>query len=194
MRKEIQYIVGIDEAGRGPLAGPVSVGAVVVPVGFPKAFFKHIRNSKALSLAKREEWFSKLKKQKILYSVSFSSSVTIDKKGIAKAVRLCIARLLKRLKVNPKRSLVLLDGSLKAPPSFSFQKTIIGGDEKEPIISLASIIAKVLRDRRMVRYAKLYPNYSFEIHKGYGTSLHIKRIKKHGPSLLHRRSFLKNII
>ena len=135
---------------------------------------------------KRKEWFSKLKKQKILYGVSFSSSVTIDKKGIAKAVRLCIARLLKRLEVNSKRSLVLFDGSLKAPPSFSFQKTIIGGDEKEPIISLASIVAKVLRDRRMVRYAKLYPNYSFEIHKGYGTSLHIKRIKKYGPSTEER--------
>ena len=103
MRKEIRYIVGIDEAGRGPLAGPVSVGAVVIPIEFPKAFFKHIRNSKALSPEKRKEWFSKLKKQKILYGVSFSSSVTIDKKGIAKAVRLCIARLLKRLEVNSKR-------------------------------------------------------------------------------------------
>lgn len=194
MKKDIRYIVGIDEAGRGPLAGPVSVGAVVIPVRFPRSFFKGIRNSKALSLEKREKWFLKLQKEKILYGVSFSSSITIDKKGITKAVQACIKRLLDRLELNPKYSLVLLDGSLKAPAVYPFQKTIIGGDEKEPIISLASIVAKVLRDRKMVRYSKMYPNYFLEVHKGYGTQLHLKLIKKYGPSNIHRTSFLKNIL
>jgi ribonuclease HII len=88
---------------------------------------------------------------------------------------------------------ILLDGGLKAPPKYLNQKTIIGGDEKEPLIALASIVAKVLRDRRMVRYAKIHPKYSFEVHKGYGTALHRRLIKKHGPSVLHRRSFIKNL-
>ncbi len=192
--KDIRYIVGIDEAGRGPLAGPVSVGVICIPIKFPRQFFKGIKDSKALSSHQREEWFKKIKAQKklgLVYTVSFRTAGRIDKKGIIVSIKECIQSALIRLNISPKHSLILLDGGLKAPSEFRFQKTIIRGDVKKPVIALASIVAKVLRDRKMIRYAKLYPKYFFDIHKGYGTKLHRKLIKKHGPSFLHRKSFLK---
>ncbi|MEK7514496.1 MAG: ribonuclease HII [Patescibacteria group bacterium] len=192
----IRYIVGVDEAGRGPLAGPVSVGAICVPISFPKSFLKGVKDSKKLSKKKREEWFSKIKSasnKKLSYQFSFATAHTIDKRGIVRAVSLSISRALSRFHVSPIKTLVLLDGGLKAPSRYPHQKTIIGGDEKEPLIALASIVAKVLRDRRMVRYAKFHPRYSFEVHKGYGTALHRKLLKKYGPSIIHRRSFIKNL-
>lgn len=188
------YIIGIDEVGRGPLAGPVAVGVVCVPVGFSMKFFRGIKDSKQLSEKAREEWFAKIraesKKRKLKYKVSFASPQTIDKRGIVKAISQCIESCLRRLEVLPQRTLVLLDGSLKAPKEFKNQKTIIGGDESEPVISAGAIMAKVSRDRRMIRLAKKYPRYSFHIHKGYGTALHYKKIKKHGLSKIHRRSFI----
>lgn len=194
-------LIGIDEAGRGPLAGPVSVGVFAVKSkSIPKDFLG-VKDSKQLSEIQREEWFSKIrlaqKSGKISYTVSFSSAAVIDKRGISYAIRSAISRSLKKLEKNNFISLnskILLDGSLKAPDKFKNQKTIIDGDAKEPIIALASICAKVLRDRKMKKLAEIYPQYSFEIHKGYGTKVHYKAIKKHGISKIHRRSFLKNII
>ena len=104
-----------------------------------------------------------------------------------------INRALKRLKLNPKKTLVLLDGLLKAPPEYIHQKTIIKGDQKEMVIGAASIIAKVRRDKMMVKYAKQFPEYGLEQHKGYGTLKHRQNIIKYGPSVLHRRSFLGNL-
>lgn len=182
--------------GRGPLAGPVAVGAVVFPAKVTRDFLA-ARDSKQLSPAARGEWFEKIraaKRAKILdFQVSFVSAAIIDRQGIAAAIRLALARSLARLNLDPSQTLVLLDGSLRAPEHFLFQETIIGGDRSEPIISLASIAAKVLRDRRMVRLAREFPEYGFDIHKGYGTATHISALKKHGPSELHRLSFITRL-
>ena len=193
------HIVGIDEAGRGPLAGPVAVGAVMVSCGQLKAFaalFRGVKDSKKLSAQKREIWFQKLQTAEragmVRFRVSFSGSGTIDKQGINIAISRSIASSLWSLPCPPKNSLILLDGGLHAPDVYRNQKTIIRGDEKIMIISLASIAAKVLRDRLMEKLSLKYPLYGLEQHKGYGTKEHFKKIKKHGPSKIHRRSFLKN--
>ena len=128
------------------------------------------------------------------YSVAFVSNEIIDEKGIAYSIRFALRETLDKLKINPLDSMILLDGELKAPEEFIFQQTIIKGDEKEPIISLASIAAKVARDRMMVEYSKKFPQYGFEIHKGYGTLVHRQNIEEYGLSELHRKSFCRNIL
>ncbi len=192
-----EYIVGIDEVGRGPLAGPVAVCAVVIKKSVPEGFLKGIRNSKAISGRARELWYKKAldarKAGQIEFAVSFSNASHIDTHGIGAALRACIARSLSRLKLNPAQTCVLLDGSIKAPPAFKNQCTIIKGDEKVPIIALASVIAKVRRDRCMRRYAKQFPGYGFEKHVGYGTAGHYRAIRRYGLCELHRRSFLENV-
>ncbi len=194
------FLIGIDEAGRGPLAGPISVGAFAVKSKGSLKLFKGVKDSKQLSEKQREKWFAIIrthsKKGTVSYAVSFSNAATIDTKGLTRATRMAMGRSLKRLEANgfaPIDSRVLLDGSLYAPSKYVNQTTIIDGDAKEPIIALASICAKVLRDRKMKRLAKLYPQYGFEIHKGYGTKAHYKAIRKHGISELHRATFLKGI-
>ena len=206
-------IVGIDEAGRGPLAGPVSVGVFAVRSRASLKKFKGVKDSKQLSEKQREEWLRIIKKiirskspgsslsnrnndWQIAYAVSFSSATIIDRRGISYAVRSAINRALKRLERDGfiiESSQIKLDGLLHAHPRFKNQKTIINGDATEPIIALASICAKVYRDRRMKKAAIKYPGYGFEIHKGYGTAAHYKAIKKHGISTIHRRSYLKSI-
>lgn len=193
MRK---WLVGVDEAGRGPLAGPVSVGVVVAPMAFKMAFKKYaVKDSKKLSERDRERWYKWLVKErregKLNFATALVSQQIIDKRGIVPAVRLGIKRCLTRLNLKPEECEVLLDGSLKAPVIFKHQKTIIKGDETEPVIALASIAAKVRRDRFMTRLAKKYPEYQFEVHKGYGTKAHYAALKKHGLSTVHRLSFLK---
>lgn len=192
---QMRYIVGIDEAGRGPLAGPVAVGAVRINTDFNKRFFKGIKDSKKLSEEKRELWFNLAieaqRKKGFEFAVALISEKIIDKHGIAYAIRLGIKRCLIKLKVSDN-SKIFLDGGIKAPENFLHQTTIIKGDEKIPVISLASICAKVTRDRFMIKLSKKYPQYNFHIHKGYGTLMHRKLIKKHGPSPAHRKSFLKN--
>jgi ribonuclease HII len=194
---KVKYVVGIDEAGKGPLAGPVSVGVMVIPVKSLKKY-KNIKNSKQLSEKKREEWYSSLKKarqdREINWGVSTVGHMFIDREGISKAIKVGIRRSLKKLNLNPGNCKVLLDGGLYAPEEFIFQKTYIKGDERIPIIALASIVAKVYRDRKMKKLSKLYPKYSFNIHKGYGTLLHRNLIKKHGPSPIHRMTFLTRIV
>lgn len=206
----IRYVVGIDEAGRGPLAGPVSVGAVVVrlqgkktgrsgPIKLPKhPLFKGVKNSKALSPVLREEWFRKIREARAAgsldYAVACVSAKIIDEKGIVFAIRQATKRILKKLSVPPHETQILLDGSLYAPEHFLYQETIIRGDETVPIISLASIAAKVVRDRKMVRLSREYPEFDFHIHKGYGTLSHRQAIRKLGPCELHRRSFLTGIL
>ena len=184
----------MDEAGRGPLAGPVSVGGVAVQKGFDVAKeFPGVKDSKKLSEKKREKIFEMLETRvargDARFTVEFESAETIDEEGIAVALRRALWRGVNKLAPDSALVHVLLDGALKAPPEYS-QETIINGDELIPIISLASIAAKVTRDRLMVELSKKYPEYSFEKHKGYGTAAHYEALKKHGPCDIHRRSFL----
>lgn len=195
----MQYVVGVDEAGRGPLAGPVAVGVVMVPQNFNiKKVFPGVADSKKLTEKKREEIYTLLqqaqKNETLRYVVVFASAQMIDRDGITKAVRDAVWRGVHKLvcrDLSPREQSsvrVLLDGLLVAPPEY-VQKTIIRGDATEPIISLASIAAKVERDRLMVEYAKKFPNYGFEVHKGYGTQKHLAAIKKFGLCAIHRTTF-----
>lgn len=192
----VKYLIGIDEVGRGPLAGPFVVCAFYVRKEI-KISFRGIHNSKKLTANQRERWEKILKemKKKGLADFSFASvsPKMVDKIGLTKSANLAVKKALFKLSLAPKNCMVFLDGGLKAPDDFCFQKTIVKGDEKIKIISCASVLAKVRRDRTMRRLAKTYPNYDFEIHKGYGTRLHYSKIKKHGPSPIHRQTFLKKI-
>ncbi len=190
----MRFTLGVDEAGRGPLAGPVSVGVVAVPEGFDvMKEFPGVADSKKLSEKKREKIFEMLEARAAIgdarFIVELESAQTIDEEGIATAVRRALWRGVNILAPDSALVHVLLDGSLKAPPEYS-QETIINGDELIPIISLASIVAKVTRDRLMVELAKQYPLYGFEKHKGYGTAMHYEMLKKHGLCVIHRRSFI----
>ncbi|MBI2039189.1 MAG: ribonuclease HII [Candidatus Niyogibacteria bacterium] len=190
-----KWLIGVDEAGRGPFAGPVTLALFAAPRRLGARLFAGIRDSKKLSASAREAWFTKFKAEPRVFFCSTSVGPhSIDRWGIAKAIRRGIRRMLMRA-LKKHASLrggscetILLDGSLSAPSEYP-QKTIIKGDEKVPVIAAASIIAKVRRDRYMVRLAKKYPQYGFEIHKGYGTKLHRERIRKHGLCDAHRRSF-----
>ncbi len=198
----MKLLLGVDEAGRGPIAGPVSVGVVMVEEGFDLlATFPGLNDSKKLTEKKREVLFSKLeeemKKGTVRYSVHFSKAQVIDAKGIVYGVQYAMNRGLDKLlpvqEARRQGHKVLLDGSLHAPKEY-VQETIIGGDASEPVIMLASIAAKVLRDRWMVqRVAVQFPHHGFEKHKGYGTAAHFEAIKRHGLCEEHRRSFLKSL-
>ncbi|MEK9184962.1 MAG: ribonuclease HII [Patescibacteria group bacterium] len=188
------YYIGIDEVGRGPLAGPVAVGVIKTKHRVFGFWMKGIKDSKKLSPKAREVWYQKIKEAKekgeLDFIVSFISSKIIDKRGLTYSIKKAISISLKKLLVDPKKCKVLLDGGLKAPKEFIFQETIIKGDEKEPIIALASIVAKVTRDNLMTKYAKKYPPYRFDIHKGYGTKAHYEEISQNPLTPIHRRSFL----
>ncbi len=199
--RDSHFVVGIDEAGRGPLAGPVSVAAVA----FPEVFYKRrecilssIRDSKKLTEYGRERWYTLLVKEFKRGNIKITSSMVshsvIDRHGISKAIALGVARSLHKLGINPKTARVLLDGSLSAPSGWKNQKTIIRGDDRVAIIAAASIIAKVRRDKRIAHFAKKYPEYEFAAHKGYGTPLHYRALKKYGLSPIHRRSFCKKLL
>ena len=191
---QFQCFIGVDEAGRGPLAGPLSVGAVFIKDKNVLRKFAGVKDSKKLSEKKREEWFSKIgnaeTKKLLSYEVALVSPKEIDAKGMSYCLREGVRRSLLRFVSEKERALVLLDGTLRAPKEFICQETIVKGDEKERIIALASIAAKVLRDRLMKKMARKYPGYSFEIHKGYGTKMHYAAIAQLGVSPLHRKSFL----
>ena len=206
MSISVQYIVGIDEAGRGPLAGPVAVGVVIAPVGFDIAYeFPGVADSKILSEKKRESIFKVLCERAgeisetiigndIRFFVSFSSASFIDSHGIVAAVQNALDDALRHVISSPHNARIFLDGSLHAPKEYVNQKTIIRGDVTVPIISLASIATKVSRDAYMVRMAKKFPMYGFEKHKGYGTKMHREALVAHGPSSIHRRTFLHNFL
>ncbi|MDP2651334.1 MAG: ribonuclease HII [bacterium] len=193
----MQYVVGIDEAGRGPLAGPVAVGAVKIHKEFDRAFFRGIRDSKKLKSEEREMWFELAEEARkageLDFAVALISESVIDKHGIAYALRLGIKRCLKKLDIDAEDSQIFLDGGIKAPEKFTHQLTVIKGDEKIPVISLAANLAKVVRDRKMVKLSKKFPEFGFHIHKGYGTRMHREAILKYGYTALHRRTFLNNL-
>ena len=190
----MRFLLGVDEAGRGPLAGPVSVGVVAVPEGFDVAReFLGVADSKKLSEKAREKIFTELEARSargdVRFTVELESADVIDREGITLAVRRAVSRGVNTLAPDAALVHVQLDGSLRAPAEYA-QETIIHGDDLIPIISLASIAAKVVRDRLMVELAAQYPDYGFEKHKGYGTRLHYEMLEKHGLCVIHRRSFL----
>jgi ribonuclease HII len=204
-KKLPKLIVGIDEVGRGPVAGPVTVCAVIMSENNYKKFKKSelcntLRDSKKLSEKKREQWFIQIikwKKEKVLDFAIFNlSASSIDKFGIRSAIQKCLNKCLEKLNVPSEsdRSKILLDGSLVAPDKYENQKTIIGGDDSEAIIALASIVAKVTRDKYMIEKSKQYPEYGIETHKGYGTRKHMEAIEKYGLSNFHRKSFLRRFL
>lgn len=198
------FVVGIDEVGRGPIAGPVAVAALQLQGASYKLQVKEtekklrikLKDSKKLSEKQRELWFKEIKmwqKEGLCnFKVSMVSAKMIDKIGIVPAIKKCLYSSLFDLR-TPISACILLDGGLHAPAQFKNQKTIIKGDEKEPVIALASIVAKVTRDRLMCRLAKKYPNYGLEVHKGYGTKKHYIAVQKYGLSAIHRKTFLKNV-
>ena len=196
-----RWVIGIDEVGRGPLAGPVTLAAVAARVRNHESRIMNyglegIRDSKKLSPKQRSEW-NTIIKQSYIYSVCSIPARFIDKKGIVAATRMAVSRCLKKLDcsmLHASCSMIFLDGGLYAPPEYKNQQTIITGDEKVPLIAAASIIAKVHRDRYMTRLHKKYPLYGFDKHKGYGTVMHREAILRHGLSEVHRASFCKNLV
>lgn len=184
--------VGVDEVGRGPVAGPVTVCAFKVPKGFKMSFLRGITDSKKLSKKRREEWSKKLhlarKEGKLDFRISSVSAREIDQIGISRAIKRAVTKSLKDFSSGAD---VCLDGLLRAPKRFKKQKTIIGGDGKNKLISSASVLAKVHRDSLMRRYSKKYPKYGFDVHAGYGTKKHLDAIKRHGLCREHRRCFLR---
>ena len=189
-----RFLIGIDEVGRGPLAGPVTLCALSVKNDFDFEYFSGIKDSKKLSPQKREEWFEKISKLRsaglVAFALSSVSAEEIDSMGLSHCIKKAIRNILAELSVHPLETTIELDGSLYAPREFVFQKTIIKGDEKRPLIAAASIVAKVTRDRMMVEFSEIYPSYGFEEHKGYGTAAHKKAIAVYGLSPIHRKTFI----
>jgi len=190
----MRYIVGVDEAGRGPLAGPVAVGVVMVAEGYDiLANFPGLNDSKKLSEKKRDALFVKLQEEiragNVRATVTLVSAARIDAKGIAPAVRHGVDTGVRKLLPDPTQGKVWLDGSLKAPEEYE-QETVIGGDGLIPAIMLASVAAKVTRDRLMLKLDAEYPLYGFAKHKGYGTREHMDAIRTYGPCEIHRTTFL----
>ncbi len=187
-------VVGIDEVGRGPLAGPITVGVVCVPVTFSWKECHDLKDSKQLTEAMRNRWYQWIKRHpSIRASVSSVSAKEIDRIGIVAAGNLAARRALKKLKLSPKTAVIQLDYGLVVGTQWK-QTAYIKGDERFPAIALASIYAKVTRDTYMTRIARQFPRYGFEVHKGYGTKKHRMSIKKSGISSLHRKTFCKKVI
>lgn len=190
-------MLGIDEVGRGPLAGPVGIGVVKVSRDFDWALIPGVGDSKVIKPEQREALFRRataLRANGVLdFKIQLISASYIDTHGIVSALNKGISQALKSLNLIPEECFIKLDGGLRAPKEFS-QETIIKGDALEPVIGLASILAKVTRDRHMVQLHKKYPEYEFLQHKGYGTKLHRARIKEIGLTPIHRVSYCQNIL
>lgn len=226
----LKYIIGIDEVGRGPIAGPVAVCAFLIKdqdsldhsikIALKNKDLSKLKDSKKLSQKQREAWFSFLKGEKEKgtcgYAVSFVSNENIDKFGIAKCIHKALDDSLEKIKNHELllgrssdeeegssarpfqkevqdfsfNTRIYLDGGLHAPKEYTNQETIIRGDELRPVISMASVMAKVTRDKIMRKYAKKYPEYGFENHVGYGTKAHYEAIRKYGQTPIHRKTFI----
>mgnify|MGYP002510842825 CR=1 FL=1 len=180
-------VCGIDEGGRGPLAGPVVAGAVILP---KDCGILYINDSKQLSEKKREELYNVIMEQASACAVGYASPERIDEINILQATYEAMRDAIGKLELRPD---ILLNDAVKIPGVAIRQVPIIKGDAKSISIGAASIIAKVTRDRLMVEYDKIYPEYDFAGNKGYGSAAHIAALKKYGPTPIHRRSFLKNI-
>ncbi|MDR3071526.1 MAG: ribonuclease HII [Endomicrobium sp.] len=177
-------IAGVDEAGRGPLAGPVVAAAVILRRNL---IISGLNDSKQLSEKNRERLFVAIKEEALDYSVEVVDSKIIDKINILQATFLAMSRAVSRLQIKP--AMCIVDGNREVPNLAYVQKAIVDGDAKSASIAAASILAKVTRDKIMVEYAKRYPVYGFEKHKGYGTRKHIKSLKQYGICPIHRVTF-----
>lgn len=182
-----KLICGVDEAGRGPLAGPVCAAAVILPQGLE---LDGLNDSKKLSEAKRERLFDEICEKSVSYAIAMATVEEIEELNILKASLAAMSRAIEKLPVKPE--LALIDGD-KLPESGLECRSIIKGDSKCADIAAASILAKVTRDRYMKELAREYPQYAFEKHKGYGTALHYERLREFGPSPVHRAKFLRKM-
>ena len=185
----IQYIAGIDEAGRGPLAGPVVIGCVIMK---PESFIEYVNDSKKVSETKREMLYDKITTEAIAWSTGIVWQDEIDEINILNATKKALTSAIDNLKIKPDK--ILVDALDKIDTRGIPYISVIKGDAKIYSISAASIIAKVTRDRIMREYDEVYPEYGFAGHKGYGTAKHIQAIKEYGICPLHRKSFVKNFI
>ncbi len=181
----MQVICGVDEAGRGPLAGPVCAAAVILP---PHLEIPGLTDSKKLTDKKRRELFPVIQEQALAYGIGFASEKEIDEINILQATFLAMQRALDQLTIRPE--LALIDGNREKDFGLPV-RTVVKGDSLSANIAAASILAKVTRDDLMLEMAKEYPEYGFEIHKGYGTKAHYAALTEHGPCPIHRMSFLK---
>ncbi len=198
MFRKAKFEVGVDEVGRGPLAGPIALCALIIKNKKVLTQFPKNCDSKHFSAKKRNELYKTLveekKRQNIDFAVSYAQPKYIDRWGIEKATRTALSANLRKLTLDPKKVEILLDGRLRAPDEYSNQKTFIKGDARIQTIGLASIVAKVERDKKMTGLAKIYPQYGFEKNMGYGTKYHVDAVRKYGLTPIHRLSFLKNIL
>jgi ribonuclease HII len=182
--KGLQFIAGIDEAGRGPLAGPVAAAAVILPKDI---IISGLNDSKQLPEKKREQLFGIIKEKALSYAIELVDNNIIDRINILQATFMAMSKAVSKLQHKP--DLCLVDGNHKIPNLKFNQEALISGDAKSACIATASILAKVTRDRLMLEYAKLYPAYEFEKHKGYGTKKHIEALKRYGVCPIHRTTF-----
>lgn len=180
-----QLICGVDEAGRGPLAGPVCAAAVILPNGLE---IPGLTDSKKLTDKKRRELFPIIKEKAVAYGIGLASHVEIDEINILQATYLAMERALAQLSVKP--GIALIDGN-RAKDFGLPVRTVVKGDSLSANIAAASVLAKVTRDDLMLEFAQRYPEYGFEVHKGYGTKAHYEALRMHGASAIHRNTFLK---
>ena len=186
--EHLGYVCGIDEAGRGPLAGPVVAGAVILP---PDCQILYLNDSKQLTQKRREELYDQIMEQAVAVGVGIVGPGRIDEINILQATYEAMCEAIGKLQVMPQ---ILLNDAVTIPQVTIPQVPIIKGDAKSLSIAAASVIAKVTRDRLMAEYDELMPEYGFAAHKGYGSSAHIAAVKKYGPSPIHRRTFIRNFI
>ena len=184
LAKGYKVICGVDEAGKGPLAGPVTAAACILPLGL---YIPDLKDSKLLSAKKRERIYDEIVANAVAYAVDFASVEEIDELNILNATMLAMKRAVDKLKIQP--DLALIDGNISRGFEIDTQ-TVIRGDTLSPSIAAASVLAKVTRDRMCANLDKLYPEYKLRRHKGYGTKLHMELIRKYDPSPIHRKSFL----
>ena len=185
--KGYKSVCGVDEAGRGPLAGPVCAAAVILPEG---VIIDGVNDSKKLSEKKRESLFDVIREQALSYSIAYATVDEIEEINILNATMLAMRRAIDGLEI--KADYAMIDGN-KIPPIDIDAECIVKGDAKSMSIACASILAKVSRDRLLYKYAEEYPMYGFDKHKGYGTKVHREAILKYGPCPYHRKSFLKKL-
>lgn len=182
---DIRLICGVDEAGRGPLAGPVCAAAVILPANLE---ISGLTDSKKLTDKKRRELFPVIMEQAVAYGIGFASEQEIDEINILQATFLAMQRAIDQLSVKP--DLALIDGNRQKDFGIP-AKTVVKGDSLSASIAAASILAKVTRDNLMLEQAELYPQYKFDVHKGYGTKAHYEALREFGPCPIHRMTFLK---